>query len=57
MQRVLISTNSMSEEKLKDMGETPDCQLSRINDELNEFIIVNNGLNVSSNDRGKHDGT
>ena len=57
MQGVLISTNSMSEEKLKDMGKTPDCQLSRIDDELNEFIIVNNRLNVSSNDRGKHDGT
>ena len=57
MQGVLISTNSMNEEKLKDMGDTSDCQLSRINDELNEFIIVNNGLNVSSNDRGKHDGT
>ena len=57
MQGVLISTNSMSEEKLKDIGKMPDCQLSRIDDELNEFIIVNNGLNVSSNDRGKHDGT
>ena len=57
MQGVLISTNSMSEEKLKDMSDMPDCQLSRINDELNEFIIVNNGLNVSSNDHGKHDGT
>ena len=57
MQGVLVSTGSMSEEKLKDIGETPDCQLSRIDDELNEFIIVNNGLNVSSNDCGKHDGT
>ena len=57
MQGVLISTSSMSEEKLKDIGETPDCQLSRIDDELNEFIIVNNGLNVSSNNGGKHDGT
>ena len=57
MQGVLVSTGSMSEEKLKDIGETPDCQLSRIDDELNEFIIVNNGLNVPSNDCGKHDGT
>ena len=56
MQGVLVSTSSMSEEKLKDIGETPDCQLSRIDDELDEFIIVDNGLNVSSNDSGKHNG-
>ena len=44
----------MNKEKLNGFGNTLNRQLSRINDELYELIIVHNGLYVSSNDSGKY---
>ena len=54
MQSILVSSSSMNKEKLNSFGNMPNRQLSRIDDELYEIIIVHNGLYVSSNDSGKH---
>ena len=54
MQSVLVSSSLMNEEKLNSFSNVPNRQLSRIDDELYELIIVHNRLYVSSNDSGEH---
>ena len=57
MQSVLVSSNLMNEKKLNGLSDVMNKQLSRIDNELDELIIIHNGLYVPNNDSGEYNCT